>query len=201
MAIDRKKVTEYHDRIIDRLRPGRIEVVRSVYECILFWLGIQWIRYDSLLRGFREINTSSKTPRPVVNKYAARLGDCISMLASIEPNLVFAPGTDSDNDRITADKGKDVLRYMERECEIEKVRNNLAYTTSITNNAYAIVEYDPDGGAVERIPRFQCSAADCPKPDVTYDASEALGAWREFHSSSTPKRGTQRAAVGRTSSR
>lgn len=174
MAIDHNAVTAYHDRLVDRLRPGRIEVVRSVYESILFYLGIQWIRFDSLLRGFREINTSSRTPRPVVNKFAARLGDCISMLASIEPNLVCAPGTDSDNDRITAEKGKDVLAWLEREVDMERVRNNLAYTVSITNNAYAIAEFDPEGGEVERIPRFECTNDDCEgDDDKTYDAAEA----------------------------
>lgn len=154
--MDKDKLVSFHKKAIDRLRYGRAEVLRNCFDNLLFYLGQHWHRFDPGLRAFRQINTAANTPRPVVNLYRAKLGDCIAMLGSIEPNLTMAPGNDSDEDRVTANLGKDVLAYLERAVGMDNVRLQLAYHVGILNNAYAIADYDPDGGTSEFIPRWEC---------------------------------------------
>jgi hypothetical protein len=167
-------VTSFHKTALERLRPNRVSMLRNCHENFLFYLGQHWTRFDPGLRAFRMINTAQQTPRPVVNLFKAKVGDLIAMLASIEPDITMAPATDAEDDRISADAGKSVLGYMSRETRLEDRRLELAYQVAILNNAYAVVEYDPDGGQPDYVARWVCSQHKGEDEPDSMDAQEAL---------------------------
>lgn len=158
MAYTDKEVLDYYNKLKSRLMPGRVEVLRIAYENLLYWLGFQWIDYDPQLRSFRKTNTASpRVPKPVTNLFAAKLARVIAMLSSIEPALSFAPGTDAEDDRLTANAAKPILNFLERDTRLDTaLRLELAYTTAICNNAWLWVDYDPEGGSLKRFPRWVC---------------------------------------------
>lgn len=148
MALDNAKVQSFWSRNVDRLSRGREAVIRNAYENILFWLGQQHISWAGNEDMFVKSNRVKGAPRPVENVYRPKLLKPISMLSAIEPSLSFAPGSEKDDDRITADNGRLVMRYIEDIVKIDRVRNRLAYLTVICGNAWTIAGYDPEAGPV-----------------------------------------------------
>lgn len=159
MAYSDEDVISYYNKLKSRLMPGRVEILRIAYENLLYWLGFQWIDYDPNLRHFRKTNTASaRVPKPVTNLYAAKLARVIAMLSSIEPALSFAPGTESEEDRLTANAAKPILDFLERDTKLDSaLRLELAYTTAVCNNAWLWVDFDPEGGTIKRFPKWVCT--------------------------------------------
>lgn len=144
--MDEAKVQSFYNQSVDRLARGREAVLRMAYENILFYLGHQWIRWDGNEKTFLRSNTARGVPRPVENLYKPKLMKPIARLTAIEPSLTFAPGSESEDDRITADVGRIVLKYISDVVRMEKLRNRLAYQATIMGNAWLIGGWDPEGG-------------------------------------------------------
>lgn len=166
--MDNAKVQGFWSRAVDRLSRGREAVIRNAYENVLFWLDQQWIRWDGNENMFVRSNTTKNAPRPVENVYRPKLLKPISMLSAIEPSLTFAPGSEKDDDRITADNARLVMRYIEDVVKIERVRNRLAYLTVICGNAWTIAGYDPESGPIVTDP---LSGRSLPEGEVTLDVA------------------------------
>jgi len=143
---DNKKVLDAYKKALDRLSKGREAVLRNAYENALMWLDHQWIRWDSTEHTFLRSNTTRGAPRPVENLYKPKLMKVISRLGAVEPSLTFAPGSEKEDDRITADNARVVLRYIEDIIKIELIRLRLSYQTVLFGNAWLVSGFDPDGG-------------------------------------------------------
>lgn len=170
MASDESRVLDYFKKLKERLEAGRSEVIRTTAENTFYWLGFQWVEWDPHHKGFRRTNTAARVPRPVTNLYKPKLGKVISMLSAIEPALGVSPGTDSPDDRLTADAAKPVLNYLERVVNMDALRLELAYIVAVTNNAWVWVDYDPEEGELKRIPKWECST----NPQHVVNATEAI---------------------------
>lgn len=144
--MEKTKVQVFYKKAVDRLSRGREAVLRAAYENALFWLDIQWIRWSGAEQTFLRANTARGVPRPVENVYRPKLMKAISRLSAIEPSLTFAPGSEKEDDRVTADNGRLVLKYIEDVVDIEKLRNRLAYQTVLFGNSWLMLGYDPAGG-------------------------------------------------------
>jgi len=144
--MDKAKVIDAHRKAVDRLCRGREAVLRNAYENALFWLDAQWIRWSGAEQTFLRANVAKGSPRPVENLFKPKLMKAISRLSATEPSLTFAPGSENDDDRVTADNGRLVLRYIEDVVRMDALRNSLAYQTALFGNAWLIGGYDPDGG-------------------------------------------------------
>src|SRR5712671_4397550 len=129
--IDKNKVIDQHRKVVDRLTRGREAVIRNAYENALFWLDAQWIRWSGAEQTFLRANVAKGAPRPVENLFKPKLMKAISRLSATEPSLTFAPGSENDDDRVTADNGRLCLRYIEDVVRIEMLRNSLAYQTAL----------------------------------------------------------------------
>lgn len=143
---DKNKVLAFYKTNEPRLCRGREAVLRNCYENMLFWLDHQWIRWDGAERTFFYANPARGTPRPVENVYRPKLLKSVAMLNGIEPSLTFAPGSEQEDDRITADNARLVLKYLEEIVNMERVRLRLSYNVPIFGNAFTVAGFDPDGG-------------------------------------------------------
>lgn len=144
--MDNGAVLAFYNEAESRLSRGREAVLRGAYENSLFWADIQWIKWSGVEHTFVRANTARNVPRPVENLYRPKLMKCISRLNAVEPSLTFVPGGEKEDDRITADNARLVLKYIEDVIRIEEVRLKLAYQTVLFGNAWLINSFDPDGG-------------------------------------------------------
>lgn len=167
--IDHKKVQDFHRRAVDRLSRGREAVLRAAYENALFWLDVQWIRWSGAEQTFLRANTARGVPRPVENVYRPKLLKAISRLAAVEPSLTFAPGSEKEDDRVTADNGRLVLRYIEDIIKIDMLRNRLAYQTVLFGNAWLMNGYDPDAG-----PMLTVGGQTVPQGEITAEIANVF---------------------------
>lgn len=149
--MENSAVLDFYRRARERLERGREAVLRSAYENSLFWADIQWIRWSGVEHTFVRSNTARNVPRPVENVYRPKLLKAISRLHAVEPSLTFSPGGEKEDDRITADNARLVLKYIEDVTNMEKVRLRLAYQTVLFGNAWLINGYDPDGGPMVNV--------------------------------------------------
>ena len=165
----KQKITDYHRDFVSRLSAGRTAILNNAAENQFFDLGRHWITYDSILRNFRKLNLAQGVPRPVVNKFKAKLKKFSSLLAGIDPSLVTSPGSTSEVDRITADAAVDIVKYCERIVGLTRLRLRLAKAASIANNAFVVVGFDPDKGPIERVPKWTCENGHLCSADVAQE--------------------------------
>jgi len=161
--MDKGKVQKFYNAAVGRLARGREAVLRAAYENSLFWADIQWIRWSGVEHTFVRSNTARNVPRPVENVYRPKLMKAVSRLASVEPSLTFSPGSEKEDDRITADNGRLVQKYIEDIVRIEELRLRLAYQTVLFGNAWLINNFDPDAGPMVDVGggRFEPQGEQC----------------------------------------
>lgn len=153
-----QRITDYHNKFVEGRQSGRADMLWNAYENVLFFLRYQWITRDNTLRDFRNQNLKPTTPRPVVNIFKAKMKKVIALIAAVEPALTTSPGTDTEVDRLTADSAVDVIKYLEKKVDMDRIRLRLATTIGLTNNAFTVVGHDPDAGTSEKIPKWECGA-------------------------------------------
>jgi hypothetical protein len=152
----KQKITDYHRDFVARLSAGRTAILNNAAENQFFDLGKHWITYDGILRNFRKMNLAQGVPRPVVNKFKAKLKKFCALLAGIDPSLATSPGSNTEVDRLTADAAVDVVKYCERVVNLTRLRLRLAKSASVSNNAFVVVGFDPEKGKIERVPKWEC---------------------------------------------
>lgn len=178
------QLRDTHRQFIDRLRTSRLEVLRNHYENVLFYLGHQWLAPLPDGRGFMRANLRRDVPRPVTNRYKAILDAIDAPLSRLEPALQCVPGSDKDDDRMTADLGNRVVDYVSNVVQLERVKGELAKILVTCNNAYAHAGLDPDAGAKTRVPKWAC--ATCGNAMSADKAEEAGGMCPECQSPLKP---------------
>jgi len=160
-------------QFIERLRQGRPEVLRAQLENCLFYLGLQWLAPLPDGRGFMRANLRRDVPRPVTNRYKAILDAIDAPLSRLEPSLTCVPGSDKDDDRMTADLATRVLDYLTNLVQMDRFKGELSKILVCCNNAYAHHGIDPTLGATVRVPRWACET--CGTAMSATDAEAAGG--------------------------
>jgi len=161
-----------HRTFVDRLRNSRQEVLRNQYENVLFYLGHQWLAPLPDGRGFMRANLRRDVPRPVTNRYKSILDSIDAPLSRLEPSLTCAPGSDKDDDRMTADLGNRVLDYLAGVVELDRFKGELSKILVTCCNAYGHLGHDPDAGAKTRVGKWDCETCD---KSMSADKAEESG--------------------------
>jgi len=143
-------------KFIERLRQGRPEVLRAQLENCLFYLGLQWLTPLPDGRGFMRANLRRDVPRPVTNRYKAILDAIDAPLSRLEPSLTCVPGSDKDDDRMTADLATKILDYLSNLVQLDRFKGEISKVLVTCNNAYGHLGIDPTLGATIRVPQWEC---------------------------------------------
>jgi hypothetical protein len=167
------KVRDTRTQFIERLRQARPDVLRSQLENCFFYLGLQWLAPLPDGRGFMRANLRRDVPRPVTNRYKAILDAIDAPLSRLEPSLICVPGSDKDDDRMTADLATRVLDYLSHMTEQDRFKGELSKILVCCNNAYAHLGFDPTLGPTMKVPQFAC--AECGKSYPADQAEDAGG--------------------------
>lgn len=111
-------------------------------------------------------------PRPVTNIFGVKIDGISGLLNQSEPALQFAPGSDDEEDRATADVCEDALPVLREECGYDRGdRERLNRLCTLTNAALYVVYYDTDARhGTDEIETFRCEG--CGEDGITPAAIE-----------------------------
>ncbi len=117
---------------------GRKPFEREWYRSILFYLGNQWIIWDTLENKWRKKRLADWVPTPVTNRYASTGERLKSVLARIEPNWNFTPSTSGEDDVASAKIATEIVPVILEENKILRIRESVASWLTFAGNAYLL---------------------------------------------------------------
>jgi len=139
---DVEGIIKFCDEVREVAPSYRNDIERSAMANCLFWLGLQWIKYDSGSRVYRPIQLKKKVPRPVTNKFAEIVASGQSRLVAYKPPLSINPGSFDADDVASAEVGDKIRTIIEKEALIRELKPIAALWTLLTGNAFLISNYD-----------------------------------------------------------
>lgn len=139
---DFEGIREYAKDIIGANRYFRHEIERAALRNVLYYLGVQWIKYDPELRIWRPLGLKKTTPRPVTNKFAALANTTISSLIGYRVPITFGPASFDEADIAAANVADKINTIIEREAEVRRLKPLVARWVALTGNAFVINSYD-----------------------------------------------------------
>lgn len=154
---DHEAILFYANQAHRAARSYRIEVERATQRNVLYFLGVQWIKYDHAIRLWRPIAVGKRTPRPMTNRVASLVNTAVSQLLSNKPPITYSPATDRPEDIAAAGVADRINSIIEREAEIEYLKPLIARWLIVTGNVFLINNFDtgPDSDT-DFVPAEQC---------------------------------------------
>lgn len=171
---DKKGILQFADSISDYASAYRFDEERLAMRNILFYIGLQWIRYDRYYRSYRPVALSKRTPRPVTNKYASIVNQVCSALIQHKPPITIGPGSQDADDVASGWAGDKIAELIERESLVRRYKPLAAKWLTLTGDVYLLSSYDNSFETGEEFVQFdRCMTCETVvKPD---EAEEAGG--------------------------
>lgn len=171
---DHESILTYANHAHRAARSYRIEVERAAQRNVLYFLGVQWIKYDHAIRLWRPIAVGKRTPRPMTNKIAGLVNQQVSNLLSYKPPITYSPASDKPEDLAAATVADRVNAIIEREARIEELKPLVARWLVSTGNVFLISNFDtgPDSDT-DFIAAEQCQA--CGQQSMPLQVQQAQG--------------------------
>lgn len=152
---------------------GRKPFEREWYRSILFYLGNQWIIWDTLENKWRKKRLADWVPTPVTNRYASTGERLKSVLARIEPNWNFTPGSSEEDDVASAKIATDVVPVILEENKILRIRESVASWLTFTGNVFLLSGVESVFGAeAEEDTGFNSEAAQMSDSEINAGVNE-----------------------------
>lgn len=127
------------------------------YRSILFYLGIQWVRFDTQRFNWTPINLPSWFPKNQTNKYAVGIDGMKSVFEQARPTTIFSPGSNDEGDVAAADACLGVTSVIDNEVDQERLRSEAAAYLVLTGNAFVVDGYDLSAANGEKtVQSFMC---------------------------------------------
>lgn len=163
----------YKNTMENHVRFQRQSFERSWYRNVLFYLGKQWIVYDSNSSRWVKPNMPAWYPLPVTNRFAATVDAMASVLDSVNPEMVYSPRQDDQAALATADICNDIVDIIKEEIDYKQAREVIKHWLSLTADVFLIPYYSNsmEYGSVF-IPDMRCQACGFSgSPDVFQDST------------------------------
>ncbi len=174
---DKEAILAYVNTAHRSARSYRIEVERAAQRNVLYYLGVQWIKYDNAIRLWRPIAVGKRTPRPMTNRIAPLVNQAVSNLMNFKPPTTYSPASDKPEDIAAATVADRINSIIEREAQIDLAKPLIAHWLITTGNVFLINNYDtgPDSGSdfIQSEQCVQCGTVS--KPVDTAQAAQASG--------------------------
>lgn len=153
-----EKIINYFNKKKTESGQLRYNFEKNWYRNILFYIGKQWIKYDSGKRLWTNVELPYWFPTPVTNKFASTVDALMSVLREVKPEIVASPASDDINDVNAAEVARTVIDICNKESGFEDEYNKLITWLILTGDAFVYTYYDnnPKYGVVS-IPLYICS--------------------------------------------
>lgn len=154
---DVQGIKAYAEDVAMADRYFRHEIERTALRNILYYLGVQWIRYDPQLRVWRPQGLKKTVPRPVTNRVAMLSNLAASTLVAYKVPVTYGPASFDPDDVAAANVADRVHDIIEKESKVRSIKPVVAKWTILTGNCFLIPQYDnsPETGTTF-IPSEQC---------------------------------------------
>lgn len=169
---DHEGIVQYANDAHRMARSYRVEIERACQRNVLYWLGVQWIKYDQSIRMWRPIAVGKRTPRPMTNRIASLVNQAVSNLLNFRPPVTYSPATDDPKDVAAANVADRINSIIEREAGVEQLKAIIARWLVLTGNVFLVNNYDvgPDTEQ-EFIQADQC--VDCGAQSMPAETEQA----------------------------
>jgi len=156
---DKDAILLYANTALRSARSYRIEIERAAQRNVLYYLGVQWIKYDQHIRFWRPIAVGKKTPRPVTNRVASLVNQSVANILNFKPPITYSPASDKPEDIAAATVADRINAIIEREASIDDLKALAARWLTLTGNVFFINNYDtsPEAGT-DFVQAEQCGA-------------------------------------------
>src|SRR3990167_2271858 len=132
------RILEIRNEVMRQGREGKRGVEKEWYRNILLFVGLQWIAWNSSQKKWStDIPGLGKWyPKPVTNKFAESGNALKSLLTEKQVRPIVTPGTDSEEDIATAQRGATWVDIINTEAETEAADAMAASWIVITGNCF-----------------------------------------------------------------
>src|SRR3990167_3649074 len=132
------RILEIRNEVMRQGREGKRGVEKEWYRNILLFVGLQWIAWNSSQKKWStDIPGLGKWyPKPVTNKFAESGNALKSLLTEKQVRPIVTPGTDSEEDIATAQRGDTWVDIINTEAETEAADAMAASWIVITGNCF-----------------------------------------------------------------
>lgn len=120
----------------------RYNFEKNWYRNILFYIGKQWIKYDSSKRIWTKVDLPSWFPTPITNKYAAAVDSICSVVKDVNPEVVASPATDNIEDINSAEIARTIIDICEEESGYREKKDKEISWLINTGNVFLYTYYD-----------------------------------------------------------
>lgn len=180
-------------RVLERIRsarkqPNRLPLEIEWYQCILFYLGIQWLRYDAGLRMLQPVEAPAWVPQPVNNEVQPRVDRLQAQFTKGAPSTRVRANTSEPRDRAAAKIGDAFLAHADDVVGEDEKRDMASQTVLLTGNVVSRESFNPRRGPTVQMPELALTSepmlrpvAQCPacgyqaEPDLAGMACPACG--------------------------
>ena len=128
-------VTEVDERFATFKR-HRAPFEREWFRNLLFNVGNQWIKWDESKNGWRKRRLDAWVPTPVDNRFGSTSERLVAVLARVEPNWQFVPGSESEQDLAAAQVCEDLEAIIAEENHLADIRTEAARWLVATGNVF-----------------------------------------------------------------
>lgn len=127
------------------------------YRNILFYIGKQWIKYDSTKRVWTKVDLPSWFPTPITNKYASTIDAIASVLHEVKPEIIATPASTDPKDIASADIARIIIDICKEESGFEKEEEKAISWFLNTGNVFYYTYYDnSDKWGVVEVEKYRC---------------------------------------------
>lgn len=135
--------TDDIQKFVPQAQLSRSAFDTQFYRSVLFYLGVQWIRFDQGRQNWAPINLPSWFPKNQTNKYAVAIDGMKSVFEQAKPATIFAPGSSDDEADVSAAEAcQDVTKVIDDEVDQERLRGEASALLVLTGNAFVVDGYD-----------------------------------------------------------
>lgn len=133
---DTERIKDIVENTYNRYKHKRYNHERIWYRNILYLLGQQWITWDDTEHRWRKKRLANWIPTPVTNRYMSTAERLVAVLFRIEPNWVYVPASDREEDITAAQIADQIEDIICEENEINTIRGEIARWLVYTGNAF-----------------------------------------------------------------
>lgn len=148
------RIKEHLDKV-DKLRWA---FERLWFRSLLYYLGNQWIVWDTRSRRWREKRLRRWVPRPVTNRFASTVDTICAAIQAFKVMPSAWPASQDAKDIAAADVADKIIPVIDEEIEVHKVRALVAKWMTLNADCFVLPMYDTEDDSLGRtsIPKLAC---------------------------------------------
>lgn len=154
------RVKDLYEESKQKSSSSRYLYEKSWYRNVLFYAGVQWIKYNPSGRRWQKRDVKPGVPTPVTNKFASHAASMMQTLIQKAPSVIAAPANDTEPNRAAAERANKFLPAILDEGGWDQARGDMVPWMVLTGNAFVQAGYDNDPAyGTTKIPGRKCD--DC----------------------------------------